>query len=169
MNVVGIDPSLRATGFCNVAGSTFTVGADEGDERLVALWEAVGQLRTDVPARPADLAIVEDLPTHAHGAGKTGMTQGVVRLALLTMGLPYVTVTAGSLKKFATGRGTCSKSDMRMELYKRAGLDLPDDNQVDAWWLRQLGLAHCGLAEVKLPATHLVALSKVDWKGAPPP
>lgn len=49
-------------------------------------------------------------------------------------------------------------------LYKRSGIDVPDDNQVDATWLRQMGLAHLGDPDaVPLPQTHLSALDKVAW------
>jgi Holliday junction resolvasome RuvABC endonuclease subunit len=162
VNIIGIDPSLAATGMITADGVTTTMHGALGDERLVHLWHAV-QLAGD----GADLAVIEDLPTHGMGAGKTGMAQGVVRLALMDLLVPYVAVTPASLKKFATGRGNATKADMRMELWKRANLDLRDDNQVDAWWLRQMGLWHYHLGEVALPATHLGALGKVDWNPAP--
>jgi Holliday junction resolvasome RuvABC endonuclease subunit len=106
--------------------------------------------------------VIEDLPTHAHSAGLTGMAQGVVRLALIENEVPFAVVTAASLKKFATGSGNAAKADMRMELYKRTGLDLRDDNEVDAWWLREIGLHLNGHPDrITLPATHLAALTKV--------
>jgi Holliday junction resolvasome RuvABC endonuclease subunit len=160
--VVGVDPSLTGTGLADPDGLLSTVTGLERDLRLVGIWHAV-----HAAAEQADLAVVEDLPVHGMGAGKTGMAQGVVRLALQTMLVPYVTVAPASLKKFATGRGSATKADMRMAAYQRAGLDLRDDNQCDAWWLRQLGLAHYSLAAVMLPRTHLDALAKVDWAGAP--
>jgi hypothetical protein len=108
------------------------------------------------------LAIIEDLPTHAHGAGKTGMAQGVVRCCLIENSVTYLTVVASVLKKFATGKGNCGKPDMRMELYKRTGLDIPDDNQVDAWWLRQIGLHLIEDPDrIDLPKAHLSALDKI--------
>ena len=70
----------------------------------------------------------------------------------------------GTLKKFATGNGAAKKPDLRMALYRRAGVDVADDNQVDAWWLRQAGLQHLGDPDaVPLPQTHLSALDKVVW------
>ena len=91
------------------------------------------------------------------------MAQGVVRYILVHTGTRYVTVTAATLKKFATGRGNATKPDMRMALYQRAGIDLRDDNQVDAWWLRQLGLHLLEDPErMELPQTHLAALVAVQ-------
>jgi Holliday junction resolvasome RuvABC endonuclease subunit len=94
------------------------------------------------------------------------MVQGVVRLALLRQGVPYVTVVAATLKKYATGNGGANKSDMRMALYQRAGIDERNDNKVDAWWLRHAGLDHFGEAIVQLPAAQRAALAKVAWPAA---
>lgn len=79
-------------------------------------------------------------------------------------GIRVAEVPPSTLKRYATGKGTAPKSDMRMALYKRSGIDVPDDNQVDATWLRQMGLAHLGDPDaVPLPQTHLAALDKVVW------
>ena len=158
--VIGIDPSLTATGVATHTGATATIRglADEGDNRLHKLAVCMRDLLVGV-----DLAVVEDLPTNAQGAGKTGMAQGVIRLACIEADVPYVTVTAATLKKYATGNGGADKPDMRMALYKRTGLDLRDNNQVDAWWLRALGLHGLGCPVVQLPKTHLDALVKVAF------
>jgi Holliday junction resolvasome RuvABC endonuclease subunit len=135
--VVGIDPSLSATGIATESES-YTVRTTATDPvRLTHIWTAV---IVAITTRP-ELAVVEDLPTHAHGAGLTGMAQGVVRLALQEHMTPYVTVPAATLKKYATGKGNATKADMRMAWFQRAGEDVRDDNQVDALWLRQIGLA----------------------------
>lgn len=165
MNVVGIDPSLTATGLAYADGSTATVTfskATTGDQRLASIATQINNPEFQyADGRRVDLAILEDLPTHAHGAGITGMVQGVVRVQLMRDGIPYITVPAATLKKFATGKGNATKPDMRMELYKRTGIDLKDDNQVDAWWLRALGLELLGDPVVALPKTHTDALGKL--------
>lgn len=154
--IVGIDPSLRATGIA-IPEENYTIRTKAGDpDRLAIIFTAV-RVIPDV-----DLAIVEDLPTHAHGAGLTGMAQGVIRLALIEAEVPYLTVPAATLKKFATGKGTATKADMRMALYQRTDLDLRDDNQVDAVWLRYLGMAMCGELPFDLPKTHLTTLDKLE-------
>ena len=85
-----------------------------------------------------------------------------VRLTL--HGHVVVEVTPSTLKKFATGRGNATKPDMRMALFQRAGIDERDDNRVDAWWLRQIGLHLKGHPDaISLPATHTAALAKVDY------
>lgn len=166
--IVGIDPSLTATGLAWADGSTETVRYSKGttgDQRLVEIATDIAELTTLLGNR-AELAVLEDLPTHAHGAGITGMVQGVVRLVLLQENIPYITVPAATLKKYATGKGNATKPDMRMELYRRTGLDLRDDNQVDAWWLRALGHELLGQPVVNLPKTHTDALGKLTLPSA---
>lgn len=160
MNVVGIDPSLTATGIAT-GRDTWTAPDPrfEGDDRLHDLHQHVVMAIT---GPTPDLVVIEDLPTHAQGAGKTGMAHGVVRFACLNRTVRYITVPPATLKKFATGKGNATKADMRMELFKRTGADIRDDNQVDAIWLRHLGLTYLGEPEITLPAPHLDALNKLQ-------
>jgi hypothetical protein len=151
---IGIDPSLDGTGLAY--GDELLTVRGAGDERLRLIYRAVV-----TATGGTGLAIVEDLPTHGMGAGKTGMAQGVVRLALLHEALPYVLVAPATLKKYATGRGNATKPDMRVELLKRTGLDLRDDNQVDAWWLRALGMDLKGAPLLTMPQSHRACLAKL--------
>ncbi|MEU0940373.1 Holliday junction endonuclease [Embleya sp. NPDC005971] len=176
--VIGLDPSVTATGIAWHDGSTTTAGgpATQGDSRLEEIVRWAGHAACYHPNRlrrgedgedlRAHLAVLEDLPVHGKGAGITGMAQGVVRLTLLDCSVPYALVTAAGLKKYATGRGNADKADMRMALYQRTGLDLRDDNQVDAWWLRAMGLDHLGYPVVELPAAQRAMLDKVTWPEA---
>jgi Holliday junction resolvasome RuvABC endonuclease subunit len=163
--VIGIDPSLTGTGVAYSDGCLATITYSKnctGDERLAEISFVIHAAQ-----RLADLAVIEDLPTHAHGAGKTGMVQGVVRLALIEVGTPYAVVTPATLKKFATGKGNADKHLMRMEAYKRAGIEFTDDNQCDAWWLRAMGMQALGHPLVELPKTHLAAMDAVAWPVTP--
>lgn len=160
MTVIGIDPSLSSTGIAIDGRHAFTVHTDTNDpNRLAVIYDTVHQT---VTTPGVTLAVIEDLPTHAKGAGLTGMAQGVIRLALIRARVPWTKVTAATLKKYATGAGNASKADMRMAWYQRAGVDVRDDNQVDALWLREIGLALTSHPDkIPLPKTHLVALDKV--------
>ena len=173
VSVIGIDPSLTATGLAYVDGHTevldFSKGTlklIKGDHRLLAIANNVAAMINPQMSKGLEgiHAVIEDLPTHAHGAGKTGMVQGVIRLTLLESEIPYIAVTAATLKTFATGKGNTPKNRLGIELYKRTGIDLTDDNECDAWWLRELGLHRLGHPTVDLPKTHLRALDKLgDW------
>lgn len=161
MNVLGLDLSITATGVAYPDGRTHTVSTRRtGDHRLLVIR---GMVLDAVGHGHVDLAVIEDLPTHAHGAGVTGMVHGVVRAELLSHDVPYVLVTPATLKKYACGKGNATKPDMRMALFQRATLDLRDDNQVDAWWLRAAGLDQLGEPVVQVPQSHRAALAKVAW------
>lgn len=160
--VTGLDLSLTATGVATSNGDLFTIHTrTHGDARLPEIRDAL----TDHIAA-AVWVVIEDLPTHAHGAGITGMVHGAIRLACYDHATTYVLVPPATLKKYATGRGNATKADMRMALYQRAGVDVRDDNQVDAWWLRAAGLDHFGHPVVDLPKTHRAALDAVTWPEA---
>ncbi|OPG13751.1 hypothetical protein B1L11_06800 [Microbispora sp. GKU 823] len=168
--VIGLDLSMTATGIATWDGrplSTVRTVASDGDQRLRRIMVTVRADAYDYVAKtPIDLAVIEDLPTHAHGAGITGMVHGAVRVALMELGVPYALVPPATLKKFATGRGNATKPDMRMALFQRAGLDIRDDNQVDAWWLRAAGLEYLGHPLLELPKAQRDALAKVAWPEA---
>lgn len=166
MRVLGIDPSLTATGIAHADGELTVVGGgpELGDHRLELIYDAV---HAACMADDPDLVVMEDLPKHAHSAGITGMVQGVVRLALVQLQVPYATVVASTLKKYATGRGTSDKYEMRMALYRRAGVDERDDNKVDAYYLRALGLDHLGEPVLQLPQVNRTALDVVNWPDVP--
>lgn len=165
--VLGLDLSITATGIAAWDGrplSTIRTVPEDGDQRLRRIMVTVRADAWDHLAHESiELAVIEDLPTHAHGAGITGMVHGAVRVALMERGVPYALVPPATLKKYATGRGNATKADMRMALYQRAGVDVRDDNQVDAWWLRAAGLDHLGHPVVDLPKAHRAALDAVAW------
>lgn len=159
--VVGIDPSLSATGVAIESGA-WTIATKASEEgRLAHIYQ---RLNATLATTWGDgLAVLEDLPTHAHGAGLTGMAQGVIRLACLNTGTPYLTVPAATLKKYATGKGNATKADMRMAWFQRAGEDVRDDNQVDALWLRQIGLALLDdPTAIAMPKANRDALTKLS-------
>ena len=162
--ILGLDLSLTATGICTVEGSTFTVStrAAEGDRRLTTIGDAINHALVTTPVA---LAVIEDLPTHAHSAGITGMVHGVARLTLMRRGVPYALVAPATLKAFATGKGNATKSEMAVAAFRRGGETFGgDDNQCDAWWLRQAGLHHLGAPEaIPLPKAQVARLDRVTW------
>jgi len=170
--VVGIDPSLSATGVCTATGQLRTLKSqpDNGSvkdraDRIVDLADRVVDcLRDDVA-----LVVIEG-PAYAQQAQagvhlRAGLWwQIVTHIHLARSAAQVVEVSPTTLKKFATGKGNATKPDMRMALYQRGGLDVRDDNQADAWWLRELGLHLLGDPDrLMLPKAHTVALDKVRW------
>ena len=172
-NVIGLDLSITATGICLADGECWTTGgpAKVGDYRLVNIVHAIRSacnISKGLTQCGPDLVVIEDIPTHAHGAGVTAMVHGAVRVELIRASDPYVLVPPATLKKYATGRGNATKADMAVALYKRFGLELDDDNQVDAFWLRAAGLDALGFAPVVLPEVQRSVLGKVEWPAVEP-
>ena len=166
LKVAGLDLSMTATGVCHPgddgqSGCTHLIKpSGKGDRRLV-------DIRSQVLAHVSgcELVLIEDLPTHAHSAGITGMVHGAVREGLLSAGIPYATVPPATLKKYATGRGNCDKTAMAVAAYRRSGLEFTDDNQCDAWWLWVMVRDLTGDPVFELPKIQRDALSKVKKEG----
>lgn len=160
--IMGIDLSITATGVCMPSGATVTVSgrAGLGDRRLPLVRD---HIRESLRLQPADLVVIEDLPTHAKAAGITGMVHGAVRTLLMDLCVPYVLVTPATLKAYATGKGNCDKAAMILAAYKRGGREFSDDNQCDAFWLRAAGTDHYGEPLFPLPQAQRDRLAKVAW------
>jgi hypothetical protein len=160
--VIGLDLSITATGIADIDGMTSTVGgkASRGDARLIDICLAVLAEK----AIGCQLAVIEGLAVHGPGgAMAAAQVMGAVKITLMQAQVRYVEVPPSSLKKYATGKGNATKADMAVALYKRAGLELADDNQVDAWWLRAMGLDALGSPIVDMPGTCRDAIHRIEW------
>jgi Holliday junction resolvasome RuvABC endonuclease subunit len=156
--VIGIDPSISSTGVA-AEGDLLTIKTTpkQGDgERLLVIYRT---LSAELFCNPVDFAVIEDLPANAMSAGITGRSQGIVRLVLTMAEIPYVAIPPATLKKFATGKGNAKKDAMRAAWLEYSGEDNADDNQVDAAWLRVIGL-HLKGEHVNLPTEQLAAVDK---------
>jgi hypothetical protein len=163
-SVVGLDLSLTATGLANTTGTQrIRCGDLRGCARFSWIASAVFD---DGTTQAADLVVIEG-PSYGSMSG-AGHHEAAglwwhITYRLEALEVPYAVVPPSTLKKFAAGRGNATKPDMRMALFQRAGLDLRDDNQVDAWWLRAAGLQALGHPLVELPTAQREALDKVAW------
>lgn len=168
--VVGVDLSLTATGIARA--STAEPGAPsfdviktnlKGMARLDHIEHEIAWVVGDADCH-VDLVVLEGYafgrPNQAAHLGELG---GVIRHSLWAAGIPYVDVPPANVKKYATGRGNAPKPDIRMEVFKRFGHDIADDNACDAFVLYAMGLDALGHPLVAMPQTHRVALDKVSW------
>jgi Holliday junction resolvasome RuvABC endonuclease subunit len=164
--VIGLDLSLTATGFAAPEYVEVVKTTTRGMLRLAALRMAIVNASAD-----ASIVVIEGYsmgtmrqPSQAHGIGELG---GVVKLGLWEAEIPYVDVAPASLKKFATDRGNATKLAMGLAA-QRAGYDGPeDDNAIDAWWLRQMGLYAFDVPKVPVTAYRTEAMAKVAWPAVP--
>lgn len=170
MTTVGLDLSLTAAGWAIIDDDgehqTGTFGDDTTDHIALRLRRWAGQLNAIIPYTLIDPHIVlEDLPRAVkHGGPALGMVHAMFWKTLAERSIPYDTVTVvppNTLKMYATGKGTASKSLVLVEAVKRLGYDGHDDNEADALWLADLGARLDGFDRPALPAGHLKALDKL--------
>lgn len=166
LNLLSLDLSLRATGFCELDGSTGTLPCScKGMERLAWIRDQVLDL---VFVNQAHVVVLEGYSFGSKGQAvvNIGELGGVVRLALYELQVPVAEVPPACLKKYATGRGNAGKDDVLQAGVMRSGHTFRDNNACDAWWLHQMALAYYDPDSdllVKVPAAHRVALDKVPW------
>lgn len=68
---------------------------------------------------------------------------GIVRLLIWEKGIPYVVVAPTKLKKFALGSGNKGEKGLVMvEVFKRYGITVEDNNQADAIVLADIAEHH---------------------------
>lgn len=160
MDVAGLDLSMTGTGVATSRAGQIDVSIirpkSTGDRRLAQIAHRVLSR-----CAGAELVLIEGYLNHSHTAGITGMVHGAVRTALIEAQIQYATFPPTSLKKFATGRGNATKTDMALAALKRGGVEFRDDNQCDAWWLLVAGLAYTGTWLFDLPAGSRQALDKI--------
>lgn len=171
--IIGIDPSMTGTGLCAWDGSVSTVktNAKQRDNRLRVIRAAVGRVALPGPGIemvPVDLAVVEEPLMHGPGSiavAALWMVQAAVRMALMDAGVPYVVVKNQYVKAYA-GWARNDKEAMARAAYETDGSVFGDDNQCDAWWLRQMALDRYGLLKLgtrRVSATQRAWLDKVEW------
>lgn len=164
VKVSGLDLSMTGTGLVyTVEGAAYThliKPKDAGDLRLP-------EIRTRILSHVegSELVLIEGYLNRSMSAGITGMVHGAVRAGLIDAGIKYATFPPASLKKYATGRGGASKTDMAVAAVKRAGVEFTNDNECDAWWLWVAVNDHLDHPVFPLPQSQREALSKIkmEW------
>jgi Holliday junction resolvasome RuvABC endonuclease subunit len=157
VKVGGLDLSMTGTGAAHtVEGAACTHLIKTRERGDLRLNEIAGQVKMRVT--DSDLVIIEGYLNHSHSAGITGMVHGAVRAMLIEEGIKYATLPPSSLKKYATGRGGASKTDMALAAFKRGGVEFTDDNQCDAWWLWVAANDYLDQPVFSLPAIQRAAL-----------
>jgi crossover junction endodeoxyribonuclease RuvC len=167
VDVVGLDLSLTATGIADAEGVLHTIKSTGHENDLLSARAArLNQLvdRITYHADAADLVVIEG-PSFGQRAqrgthDRSGLWWLIVGSLHAAPG-PVMEVPPANLKTYATGTGNATKDDIRVEILKRYGLDIRDNNQADAFVLRAMGLDLLGHPILRLPQTHRRALDKL--------
>jgi Holliday junction resolvasome RuvABC endonuclease subunit len=163
LRVLGLDPSLTATGIADANGRLLTVTprGRRGPQRLAHIRDRVLEQVT----LGADLVAIEGYSYASKGSSayQLGELGGVIRLALWEAGVPFAEVPPSCLKKYAAGTGNASKDEVLVACVRRLDLEPRSNNESDAAWLRAMALDHFGQPLVTVPKTHRAALDSVTW------
>lgn len=165
VKVGGLDLSMTGTGMAHTvegAACTHLIKPKQaGDLRLQ-------EIRTRVLSHvgECELVLMEGYLNRSMSAGITGMVHGAVRTGLIDAGVKYATFPPASLKKYATGRGGASKTDMAVAAFKRGGgVEFTNDNECDSWWLWVALNDYLDQPVFSLPQSQRDALTKIkmEW------
>ncbi len=160
MEVCGIDPGLGTTGYAvlSIGGPVTTVldagvcRTDPGADLPVRLAQLEADFRDLLASRRPSFIGVEQLYAHykhPRTAILMGHARGVILCLAAQFGVPICHFSATRVKRFLTGNGRASKSQMQRAVRSALGLpELPDPPDVaDA-----LAIALCCAHEVRRPA-----------------
>lgn len=142
MNVLGLDVSLAATGYCfldeeNAKIVESGVVRPVGMNGVVRLGFIESKVLNLVKNHGAKVAAIEGYAFSAHAAysHELGEACGLIKLALFKGGYSTRIISPSTLKKFVTGKGNAKKNEMLLKVYKRWGVEFADDNEADAYSL----------------------------------
>lgn len=151
MSYVGLDLSLTATGMAQFRGPGFdiqTLVTDKrrGFDRLQYIREKVRRFVTgqgDPALRARGVGIESYSMASKFNREAMGELGGIVRMMLWEEGIPFVDIAPTAVKKFITGKGSAGEKGLVMvEVFKRYGITVADNNQADAIVLAQIAEHH---------------------------
>jgi len=161
MRIIGIDPSLTATGIATL---------DECETIITRPGDDLNRLRRIVSevayrAYGADLAVIEGL-SFGNRNGKSaerGALHWMIRDRLDRDKVPIAVVPPTSRARYATGKGNAGKDAVMIACVQRLPLLVSNNNEADAAILLAMGMDHAGYPLVPMPATHRAALLNIAW------
>lgn len=156
MLIIGIDPSLTATGIValqdgkpEVATTTKNRPELPTIERVRVIKQQISKI-IEIPSFAVDLIVIEGFSFGSRGQSlfETAYLGYRVREDLEGYrereGIPWIEVPPKSLKKFVTDNGNAGKELMLQQVYKRWSYETHDNNIADAYALARVGMAYLG-------------------------
>lgn len=150
MIVAGIDLSLSNTGYAvlnSESGYLLTSGliktkpTETNLEELARLRTIVEKIMELLHTGDVRLVAIEGIAFMARNSTALAQLAGLnylLRNALFLSNIPFVIVAPTSLKKFVTGKGNGPKDNIMLEIFKRWGVSISDNNIADAYGLAKI-------------------------------
>lgn len=165
--IVGVDPSLTATGLATADGTSIIAPPKgvTGAKRLAYFRDAFTDLFVD-GGRP-QLVVLEGYSYASQNNREVmGELGGVIRLTFHDTAVTHVVAAPSTRMQYATGKGMAPKEAVMAEAIRRLDYQGQSYDEADALWLREMALAHYApdLA-VEVPAQHRAAIYSTVKKG----
>ena len=176
MRIIGIDPSLTATGIATIDTNhpdhirihTETIHSTKTGNTIthrLTRFGTVADTLLDTMPTNLDLAIIEGPAYAAHGAGtwdRAGMWWNIARI-LHRLDIPTIEVPPATRCRYATGKGNAAKDVVMISAVRRyPAADITDNNQADAVILAAIGARLAGHPiDDPLPMANQTALTKL--------
>jgi len=146
INVMGLDASLTSSGIAIVSAADAelkhhqVITVNKRDmARLKAIREEVNEL---IHRHSVKLVSLEGYAfARANQAHQIGELGGTLKLFFFDNDIPFIIITPGQVKKYATGKGNAKKPEMAVGVYKKWGVEFPTDDETDAFVLAKIGEA----------------------------
>ena len=160
-----VDPSLTGTGIQLASGEHVLLRTSPTHPLENRMLMIAGCVVADATLHPTDIVLIE--APISHGASNTLVQLGglawVIRCALTTAGVPWLSIGNSQRTKWATGKGNAKKVEVLTAAREKLGYDGHDDNIADAKWIHHLGMAaYCATPE-DLPAYRREVLATIPW------
>lgn len=150
--IVGLDLSLNSAGLAKIAAD----GTDTWSTKAITVGDCPKRpmwVRYDLVAKAIlkEIAVSDVVFIEGYAFGRrdtlTVLAElgGIVRYMIWrrTRTWPFP-IAISTLKKFATGRGSAKKEDIKLALYKKHRLEFKTNDEADALVLAQIGAAMLG-------------------------
>lgn len=117
--ILGIDPSLRSTGFCiaTKTGNIVAAGriATGKNDHGAALREIYNRLEELIDVYDVETVVLEGhfMGKNAHTLITLAQVRGVIIMLAYDRGIKLITYPPAAIKKTFTGKGTASKDDVQ--------------------------------------------------------
>jgi len=146
MKILGIDPSLTATGIAFIENGVFKSGLIKTKPTYTVMDELkrLLKIRDSFALDGVDIAVMEGV---AFGVRKTSSLAQLaalnylIRERLYKNKIPLLIIPPTVLKKYITGKDNGPKDTMLLETYKRYEMSFSDNNLCDAFGLAKIGEA----------------------------
>jgi Holliday junction resolvasome RuvABC endonuclease subunit len=171
---LGLDLSLNGTGAVIIDSSYSIIKKErftppDGCVSVHRLFFLEGLLQEFIKDYSIELCCIEGPAYGIRDGGRLvelGEWQGIVKLNLFKKSIPYIIAVPSQLKKYVTGSGkSAEKAIIILDVYKKWGEELRDDNICDAYVLSRIchdySLTEKELQDLKLTSSQLEVLKAI--------